>query len=65
MNSFCYNYEALQNYFIYLQNYFKKLQNESESESHSSLVWLFVMLWTVTCQTPLSIEFSRPEYWSG
>ena len=22
-------------------------------------------LWTVACQAPLSIEFSRPEYWSG
>ena len=21
--------------------------------------------WTVTCQAPLSMEFSRPEYWSG
>ena len=21
--------------------------------------------WTVTCQTPLSMEFSRQEYWSG
>ena len=22
-------------------------------------------LWTVACQAPLSMEFSRPEYWSG
>ena len=21
--------------------------------------------WTVSCQTPLSIEFSRQQYWSG
>ena len=21
--------------------------------------------WTVTCQAPLSVEFSRQEYWSG
>ena len=21
--------------------------------------------WTVTCQAPLSVEFSRPEFWSG
>ena len=21
--------------------------------------------WTVACQAPLSVEFSRPEYWSG
>ena len=29
-----------------------------------SLVWLFVILWTVVCQTPLSMGFSRQEYWS-
>ena len=21
--------------------------------------------WTVACQAPLSMEFSRPQYWSG
>ena len=35
---------------------------ESESVSH---VQLFATPWTVTCQTPLSMEFSRQEYWSG
>ena len=30
-----------------------------------SCVQLFAILWTVACQTPLSMEFSRPEYWSG
>ena len=30
-----------------------------------SRVWLFVTPWTVACQAPLSIEFSRQEYWSG
>ena len=25
---------------------------------------LFVTLWTVACQCPLSMEFSRQEYWS-
>ena len=24
-----------------------------------------VIPWTVACQVPLSMEFSRPEYWSG
>ena len=24
-----------------------------------------VTLWTVACQVPLSLEFSRQEYWSG
>ena len=28
-------------------------------------VWLFVTLWTVTCQTPPSTGFSRQEYWGG
>ena len=26
---------------------------------------LFVAPWTVACQSPLSIEFSSQEYWSG
>ena len=28
-------------------------------------VQLFVTLWTVACQTPLSVGFSRQEYWTG
>ena len=28
-------------------------------------VWLFVTVWTVIQQAPLSMEFSRQEYWSG
>ena len=27
--------------------------------------WLFVTLWTVSCQAPPSLRFSRQEYWSG
>ena len=30
-----------------------------------SCVQLFANLWTVACQAPLSIGFSRQEYWSG
>ena len=30
-----------------------------------SHVWLFVMLWTVALQAPLSMGFSRQEDWSG
>ena len=33
--------------------------------SHSSFVWLFATLWTVACQAPLSMGFSRQENWSG
>ena len=37
---------------------------ERESASHS-VVQLFVIAWTVACQAPLTMEFSRQEYWSG
>ena len=30
-----------------------------------SHVQLFEIPWTVACQAPLSMEFSRQEYWSG
>ena len=30
-----------------------------------SCVQLFANLWTVACQAPLSMGFSRQEYWSG
>ena len=32
---------------------------------HFSRVQLFVTLWTVAHQAPLSMGFSRQEYWSG
>ena len=32
--------------------------------SRFSQVCLFTTLWTITCQAPLSIGFSRQEYWS-
>ena len=30
-----------------------------------SHVRLFVTLWTVACQAPLPVGFSKQEYWSG
>ena len=33
--------------------------------SHFCYVWLFETPWTVTCQAPLFMGFSRHEYWSG
>ena len=33
--------------------------------SSFSLVWLFGTLWTIACQAPLPMGFSRQEYWSG
>ena len=32
--------------------------------SHFSHVWLFETLWTIACQTSLSMGFSGQEYWS-
>ena len=32
--------------------------------SRFSRVWLFTTLWTIVCQVPLSLGFSRQEYWS-
>ena len=30
-----------------------------------SPIWLFANPWTVTCQSPSSVEFSKQEHWSG
>ena len=30
-----------------------------------SHVWVFVTLWTITCQASLFIGFSRQDYWNG
>ena len=38
------------------------LKIKVKSLSH---IWLFVTPWTVTHQAPLSMGFSRQEYWSG
>ena len=32
--------------------------------SHLSCVWLFATQWTIVHQAPLSMKFSRQEYWS-
>ena len=37
----------------------------SESVSRLNRVQLFATLWTAIYQAPLSMEFSRQEYWSG
>ena len=33
--------------------------------SHFNCIWLYVTLCSVACQAPLSMGFSRQEYWSG
>ena len=32
---------------------------------HAGYVWLFVSPRTVACQAPLSMEYSRQDYWNG
>ena len=43
------------------------LMAEKEKVKVKSLghAWLFATPWTVAYQAPLSMEFSRQEYWSG
>ena len=33
--------------------------------SHFNCIQIFVALWAVACQDPLSVGSSRQEYWSG
>ena len=37
----------------------------AKSLQSSSRLRFFVTLWTTVCQAPLSLGFSRQEYWSG
>ena len=41
------------------------MQNNACMLSLFSCVQFFVTLWTVVHQAPLSMDFSRQEYWSG
>ena len=52
---------VLVNWFFFLQCYevkWKKVKSLSR-------VWLFATPWTIACQAPLAMRFSRQEYWSG
>ena len=40
-------------------------RNQIRSDQSLSCVRLFVTPWTVAHQAPLTLEFSRQEYWSG
>ena len=48
-----------------LPNYSPLLCSLAYMLSHLSHVWFFATLWTVDCQTPQSMGFSRQDYWSG
>ena len=39
--------------------------NINKENSWFSNVWLFTTLWTTACQAPLSMGFSKQEYWNG
>ena len=43
----------------------RKLKKKRKKVKLLSPVWLFATPWTVTHQAPLSMEFSRQEYWGG
>ena len=45
-----------------LRSLLMKVKVKVKSLSH---VQLFATPWTVACQAPLSMRFSRQEYWSG
>ena len=49
----------------YLQNHTPKPQGGCVHVQSLSRVWLFVTLWTIVCQAPLSTGCFRQEYWSG
>ena len=57
-------------YSLFLRMFFLgKIETDYDSQgecrlSRSTCVWLFVSLWTIAHQTPLSMEFSKLEYWS-
>ena len=48
----------------FLLDFFKPFLHVCMLSCHSG-VQLFATLWTVACQAPLSMGFSRQEHWSG
>ena len=58
----------MQHHWMYLKCFSAvPIWDQSEEVKWKSLshVWLFATPWSVACQAPLSMEFSRQEYWSG
>ena len=50
---------------VWLQILLFPLCERARMLSGFSHIWLFAALWTLARQAPLSIGFSRQEYWSG
>ena len=48
-----------------LETYLSQPAPEKREVKSLSRVWLFATPWTVVCQAPLSMGFSRQEYWRG
>ena len=67
--SFSHHYAFLLSLSSYLGHWKLRVKFWSQSESGErqllSRVWLLASPWTVVRQAPLSIGFSRQEYWSG
>ena len=51
--------------FNYMDLWWQSDASERVKVKFLSHIRLFVIPWTVACQFPLSMEFSRQEYWSG
>ena len=47
------------------KTFFLSVEREGWCRSVLSCVWPYATPWTVACQAPLSMGFSRQEYWSG
>ena len=43
----------------------RKEIGRKEKKDHTSLHVVRIIPWTVTLQAPLSLEFSKQEYWNG
>ena len=56
-----YNY-GVKNFIVL---YMLSIPSDAYMLSHFNHVQLFVTPWTVACEAPLSMEFSRQVYWSG
>ena len=56
---------SLENTFYTLIEYLCSLFMLLLFSCSTKCVWVFATPWTVTCQAPLSMGFSRQEYWSG
>ena len=56
---------GLQNVFPEYQDNLLRNQSACEQAQLLSCVLLFATSWTGACQAPLSMAFSRQEYWGG